>query len=331
MCLYPILIKNPKYKENKKNGGVIPPLTDNRVTTIPIGCGVCIECLRKKGNEWKVRLKEEYNNQELKAHFVTLTFNEESLIELEKLAIEKMKKLDREKYSLENEVATVAIRRFTENWRSKFKKTIRHWVCTELGHKNTERLHMHGIMWTNESEEEIQNKWLYGNIYFGKYVNEKTINYIIKYITKTDKDHKGYIPKILCSKGIGKEYLTPRNMEKHKYDKENTNKKYKNRNGTEVELPKYYKNKLYTDEQKEELWKYEMDKKEYWVCGEMIKIKDRTDKRGLKVYRDLIEHYRKLNKELGFGDRSKEFNKQRFEINRRKFVQTYRATLDGNI
>ena len=31
MCLYPRLIKNPKYKENKKNGGVIPAFLDERV------------------------------------------------------------------------------------------------------------------------------------------------------------------------------------------------------------------------------------------------------------------------------------------------------------
>ena len=31
MCLYPKLIQNRKYKANKKNGGIIPPVPDNRV------------------------------------------------------------------------------------------------------------------------------------------------------------------------------------------------------------------------------------------------------------------------------------------------------------
>ena len=31
MCLYPTLIKNPKYKPNKKNGGQVPPVLDKRV------------------------------------------------------------------------------------------------------------------------------------------------------------------------------------------------------------------------------------------------------------------------------------------------------------
>ena len=48
MCLYPRLIKNPKYKENKKNGGVIPAFLDERVLAVPIGCGECIECRKQK-------------------------------------------------------------------------------------------------------------------------------------------------------------------------------------------------------------------------------------------------------------------------------------------
>ena len=59
MCLYPKLIANPKYKANKKNGGNVPPIFDKRVLTIPIGCGKCIECKKKKAREWQVRLSEE--------------------------------------------------------------------------------------------------------------------------------------------------------------------------------------------------------------------------------------------------------------------------------
>ena len=43
MCLYPRLIKNPKYKPNKKNGGRVPPILDSRVLAVPIGCGKCLE------------------------------------------------------------------------------------------------------------------------------------------------------------------------------------------------------------------------------------------------------------------------------------------------
>ena len=36
-------------------------------------------------------------------------------------------------------------------------------------------------------------------IYIGEYVSRKTVNYIIKYIHKIDKKHKGYTPKVLLS------------------------------------------------------------------------------------------------------------------------------------
>ena len=59
MCFYPNLVKNPKYKANKKNGGIIPPIIDKRVLYVPIGCQKCIECKTKKSNEWRTRLLDD--------------------------------------------------------------------------------------------------------------------------------------------------------------------------------------------------------------------------------------------------------------------------------
>ena len=53
MCLYPKLINNPKYRANKKNGGDIPAVSDNRVLQVPIGCGNCIECRMQKKRQFK--------------------------------------------------------------------------------------------------------------------------------------------------------------------------------------------------------------------------------------------------------------------------------------
>ena len=81
MCLYPKLIKNPKYKENKKNGGVIPAFLDKRVLYVPIGCGECIECKKQKANEWKVRLYEDIK-EHTNGKFVTMTISDENMQEL---------------------------------------------------------------------------------------------------------------------------------------------------------------------------------------------------------------------------------------------------------
>ena len=87
--------------------------------------------------------------------------------------------------------AAYAIRKFLERWRKKFKKSLRHWLVTELGHNGTENIHLHGIVWTDENYSTIREKWAYGFIYPRTeeqerkgYVNAKTVNYIVKYITK---------------------------------------------------------------------------------------------------------------------------------------------------
>ena len=121
-----------------------------------------------------------------------------------------------------NEICILAMRRFLERWRKTETKSVKHWFVTELGQNKTERVHMHGILFTNKDGEFISKKWKYGIITIGKrkykngkkldegnlgFVSEQTINYTIKYVSKSDEKHKTYEPRILCSKGIGKGYL----------------------------------------------------------------------------------------------------------------------------
>ncbi len=153
MCLYPKLIKNPKYKASKKNGGVVPPLLDKRVEMIPVGCQRCMECRKKKARDWQVRMLEELRHSKVKGYFMTMTFDDKSLIKLEEIARQQGFGFDG--YDLDNKIASIAVRRFTENWRVQKKKSLRHWLVTELGHSGTERLHIHGIIWTDEPKEEL--------------------------------------------------------------------------------------------------------------------------------------------------------------------------------
>ena len=204
MCLYPKLIKNRKYISNKKNGGNIPPVKDKRVLMVPVGCQKCMECKKQKARNWQVRLQEEIRHN-TNGKFVTFTFSNESIKELSK----EIKGI--EGYDLDNEITRIAVRRFLERWRKKFKKSVRHWLVTELGGNGTENIHLHGIIWTNETTETIKKIWKYGFIWVGDknnggYVNEKTINYIVKYVNKTDEKHKEYNSRIYTSAGIGKNY-----------------------------------------------------------------------------------------------------------------------------
>ena len=164
MCLYPRLIKNKKYVSNKKNKGNVPIPTDERVLYVPVGCGKCIECMKQKSRAWQIRMLEEIKvNQNGK--FVTFSISNKDFIELANEV-----KIKSEKHIFENEVATLAMRRFLERWRKEYKKSVRHWMVTELGHQGTERIHLHGIIFT-DNIEGINKHWKYDNIWFGKSVS----------------------------------------------------------------------------------------------------------------------------------------------------------------
>jgi hypothetical protein len=360
MCLYPRLHRNKKYTKTIKNGGVIPPINDLRVLYVPIKCGNCIECRNAKKREWQIRMQEEIKTS-TNGKFVTLTLNNQSIKEItaiihneiwqkinkiknttiineanEQQTINKQKKekeiiLLKEKlygYGLDNQIATKATRLFLERWRKKHKKSVKHWLVTELGHNGTENIHLHGIIWTTENMNEITKQWKYGYVYprneeerKENYVNAKTINYIIKYISKVDEKHREYKSIILNSAGIGKNYTKTHNSKNNKYKEKNTNETYRTENGQKIALPIYYRNEIYTEEEREKLWIEKLDKNERWIMGERIDITESEEE-----YYKTLEYYRKKNIELGYSDNSKNWERIEYENNRRIIMQKKRTT-----
>lgn len=305
MCLYPKLVNNPKYQSNKKNGGVIPAFNDSRVTLVPIGCGKCMECMKKRAREWQVRLLEEIKDNN-KAKFVTLTFSNEAIAELAN-NIEGL-----EGYDLDNAIAKLAVRRFLERWRKKYKKSVRHWLVTELGHSGTENIHLHGILWTEESEETIKDIWKYGFIWTnernGGVVGEKVVNYIIKYCTKIDEKHQEYKSVILTSQGIGRGYVNRLNSKANIYNKDKTKEYYVTNSGFKIALPIYYRNKIYTEEQREKLWLNKLDKKERFVNGVRVDVS-----KGEEMYYKVLKEARVKNKRLGYLDNKIDWERRKYE------------------
>ena len=66
---------------------------------------------------------------------------------------------------------------------------------------------------------------------------------------KVDVDHKNFRGKVLCSAGLGKGYTVRANAQNHKYKKGETNEKYRTRTGIKLNLPIYYRNKLFTEQE----------------------------------------------------------------------------------
>jgi hypothetical protein len=313
MCLYPKIIKNRKYIPNKKNGGVVPAVNDERALWLPAGCGKCMECCKQKARGWQVRLHEEIKSNKKKAHFVTFTFSEEAMQELDNEVDERLKGYDRD-----NEISRIAVRRFTERWRKAKTKTIRHWLVTELGTTKTERLHIHGIVWTEEPEL-LKEKWKYGLIYLGDYVNSKTVNYIVKYLYKIDKMHTEYKPKMYVSQGIGKKYLESRNVAKNKFNEKDTDEAYITKQGTRLGLPVYYRNKIYNEDQREKLWMHKLDENIRYVDGEKVDVSIND-----KEYFKLLNEKRIKNKRLGYGDNQINWSKKKYEQEKRNLKRKER-------
>ena len=104
---------------------------------------------------------EEIKSNSKNIIFATLTFSEESLKKLEYNEKEP------------NKAAQKAISLFRKRWWKKHKAPLKHWLITELGHDNTKRIHLHGIIWTKLTEEQFEKEWGYGWIFFGHEVSEK--------------------------------------------------------------------------------------------------------------------------------------------------------------
>lgn len=295
----------------KKNGGEVPLMKDHRIGMVPIGCQKCIECRKQKARHWGIRLTEDIKDHK-NATFVTLTFNDMSY----NLLRDECKSNPSE-YEIDNEIATLATRRFLERWRKKYSKSIRHWLITELGGTRTERIHLHGILYT-ENKNDINKIWSYGYTYIGDYVNSDTCKYIVKYLHKTDLKHKEYKPIILCSKGIGSSYLEKHNSTLNRFKGTDTKETYTYSNGSIAGLPTYYRNKIYTDEEREILWINLLNKQKRYVLGQEI---DMSKPNSVEMYYNCLKNAQAKNIKLGYGDDSINWEQKRYENERRKLLR----------
>ena len=250
MCKNKIIIKNKRYQPTKKNGYTKETPRDGRLAYIEIPCGECKECKKKRKEMWRLRIENELLDSK-SAIFFTGTFSDE--------AIENIKK----QYGVkeENDIATKANRLFLERLRKKHNIKLTHWCITELGSEKG-RIHIHGIFFIKENQDikyikdKIKREWDFGWNYLGYVDQGKTINYITKYMLKENEKFKKFKPKVLASQKIGIGFIE-RNKRFYKYKEKNgeieANTKMEYLDGRETYLIKYYKEKLYTTEERENI------------------------------------------------------------------------------
>lgn len=139
------------------------------------------------------------------------------------------------------------------------KGSLSYYACGEYG-SNKQRPHYHALVFIQDKKllpmnvvQMIENTWIHGEVFVGT-VTGDSVAYVLKYLSK-----KGSVPQYAgdtrlkefsrVSKGMGKEYLTPSTIEWHHQELEKR-AFMPLQGGRRAPLPRYYKDKLYTPEQK---------------------------------------------------------------------------------
>lgn len=211
----------------KSDGDVVP-------------CGKCLECKARHISGWSFRLMQEdkYSNS---SHFITLTYAPEHLVRTKK----NFRTLH--KPHLQSFIKTL---RYYHN--KKFgNNCIKYYACGEYGGQFG-RPHYHIILF-NCHTEFIPLSWPYGSTHSGT-VTAASVGYTLKYLFKENKAGKHRNDDrqrefALMSKGLGIRYLSPAMRQWHLNDADN--RMYCNvDDGKKIAMPRYYKQKLYTHEQR---------------------------------------------------------------------------------
>lgn len=211
----------------------------NKEEEIPVRCGRCPECTKHRVSTWSFRLMQ-HSKVAKSSQFITLTYDTNH-IPITQNGFMALRKRDLQLFFKRLRKAHGA-----------GHDRISYYAVGEYGGR-TQRPHYHIILF-NAKIELIQNAWQLGQVHYGQ-LTEASVGYTLKYICKPGKipmhrndDRQPEFP--LMSKGIGLNYLTSQMRSWHLADLEN--RAYCNiEDGKKISMPRYYKKKLYDEDQQE--------------------------------------------------------------------------------
>ena len=247
-CLIDPVIINRKYvKIASENDEPVDNYSNREDFYVHVPCRRCINCVNSYMTYWRNRLMYEYeymsSDARANSYFVTLTFSNNVI----------SSPWDN---SIVNEMLPDIKRRFIDRIRKKVGSSPRHWFVTEYGEKFG-RLHLHGIFFDcNFDIHFLEEYWGLGLVDFQQ-LNENASKYCTSYITKGNDDvivppHK--IQRVFCSPGIGKGYCDdPVNVQYHHPRPGLLNPIMQNSSNFLQAMPRYFKQKIFTDDEREDM------------------------------------------------------------------------------
>ena len=199
-------------------------------------CGKCYACKLKKANDWQIRLKQEYLNNGERCIFVTLTYEDDRIPQIDGCGVVSRRDIQLFHKRLRHDVGS-----FT------------YFLVAEYG-PTTLRPHYHGLYFGLDlSAQKYITKHWHNGFNTVSLVTPGRIQYVAKYslipISIPDKLLNLAKPFMICSKGIGIQYLqNPAVHRMHNID----DKLYYNDNGYKKSLPRYYRQKLFSEEKRKQ-------------------------------------------------------------------------------
>lgn len=183
-------------------GKCITPFYKKDNPGIPLPCGKCPECCKRRASGWSFRLEKEGENFPL-SYFVTLTYDT-SHVPITEKGFMSLNKRD--------------VQLFIKRLRKKHNGPLKYYCAGEYGTKYG-RPHYHLITF-NAQQSHIVEAWTdqqgkaIGSVYFGT-VEAASIGYTLKYISKERiipiHANDDRLPEFsLMSKGLGANYINPK-------------------------------------------------------------------------------------------------------------------------
>lgn len=245
-CVSPISIKDP----SQKLGSI----------RLVVPCGKCGSCMHNRRTEWSFRLREELIHAH-SATFVTLTYSEENL------------PWGSYAPTLSKRDLQLFIKRLRKENASKWPHQLRYYAVGEYG-TETKRPHYHVLLFNCESTiySKLEQIWGLGRVDLGN-VSDASIHYVTKYHVNYDvsqdngvhhKVHSIQPEFALMSRrpGIGSAYVGRAGS----WNYEN-GVLYCIKDGYKQAMPRYYRKKIFTEDQLKLMAEETMSKAQldYWV------------------------------------------------------------------
>lgn len=208
---------------------------------IPLPCGRCPPCKKRRIDGWVFRMMQELKRSEY-AHFVTLTYDVKFL----PISPNGHMTLDKSAFPLYMK----RLRKLCPDVKLKY------YACGEYGTKGS-RPHYHAIIFNVPNEEFFFKAWSVdgenlGIVHVGQ-VSPDSIAYTTGYINKgqgmTPRRGDDRVPEFsLMSKGLGANYVTDAIKDYHVAD---LSRNYLTKDGGGIiAMPRYYRERIFNDDER---------------------------------------------------------------------------------